>query len=276
MRRRTLLQAAATAVLLPVAAPVLRSWAVVLPPTVPNGFTSSVGAGMTTVLPKSWRGDGTVTGVVYCHGSGQDSRAVVGFDLAGNGPAVNQQHLVQQVALAGFPVLSIDAAGNAWGNDNAIAAVAAARAHLQTTLGAKPGKVLLVGVSMGGLTCLNWARQHRDQCAGFAGIMPVSDLQNYYANSGNAAGVDAAYGGRYDDNVAGLTHNPTRYTADILALPYRAWYGSADTIVPPITVTNLARAIYGQTTELPGQVHGETLIGAVDPTELIAFLRANA
>jgi pimeloyl-ACP methyl ester carboxylesterase len=254
----------------------------------PSGYMASMGYNVvrasewhTFVLPKNWQRDGSKRGVIYCHGAGQDARAAAGWDKAQpNTPATNQRLLAGKIAAAGFPLVAIDAGLDAWGNDTAITAMGQAQTYLQGALGAKAGKILMLGVSMGNLTALNYTRQNRALVAAVVGIMPLSDLNHYFVNSGNAASVNAAYGGAYSDttNAGGLWHNPTKYAAaDLAGLAYKAWYGASDTIVPPATVTNVLSLIGGTASgvSLAGQVHGETLVGAVNADDVVAFLLAN-
>lgn len=255
-----------------------------------NGYYTSLGLGAyraseyhVAVLPKAWKRDGTVRGVIFCHGAGQDGRAAVGYDSgAGTFTTQSQRALVAGIAAAGLPVLAVDAGGaGTWGNDTGIAAITDAKTYLQGTLGAKTGSVLLLGVSMGGLNCLTWARANLASVAAFAGIMPVSDLTDIHANNrgGNTAAINTAYGGTYVDSTQRATHNPAFFAATGLAgLHYKAWYGASDTIVIPSTVTGVAAAIgaTASTVSLAGQNHGETLVGTAPVADVVAFLQANA
>lgn len=228
------------------------------------------------VIPKGYRYDGTVRGVLFCHSRGGD--ATQGFL-----PTASTYAVIQAVARAGFPVLTTDLGGtDTWGNDTAIARLTEAKTYLQgAAWNAKAGTVLLLGQSMGALAMLNWARQNLASVAAAVGLVPVSDLNDVYANNrgGFAAGIDTAYGGSYVDSTQKALHNPAYFATlgDLAGLNYQAHYGSSDTIVIPSTVTGLVSAIGGTASAVNvGAYDHSTTLDHINTATLTAFLAAHA
>lgn len=231
------------------------------------------------LLNSRWRGDGTIRGVIFCHGVNSDATAA--WTPATN---PNLMDLMAQIAEAGYPVLSVDAGGAAtWGNDTAIARVGTARTYLQgAAVGAKAGKVLLIGVSMGALNCFAYAGANAVNVAALVGFIPVSDLTDMRANNrgGYQASIDTAYGGTYSEGSFGATHNPQTMAAagKFAAVPTRLFYASDDTTVVPATVTTLASTIgAGATATNVGAVgHTDAAVGGASVSSILTFLAANA
>lgn len=239
------------------------------------------GEWMADMAPSSYRRDGTVRGVVYCHGAGQD--AFVPMSRLASGPVgtlFGQQPLICELA-RNFPVACCDLGGSqTWSSDAAINAVTAAVAWLKDPAkgGAKTDKVYLVGVSMGNLAAMGWARTHVADVAAICSLIPVSDLNDIVANNrgGFAGNVNAALGHVYNEGADGPTRNPTNYGAALAGIPTRLYYAGSDTVVIPSTVTGLATVIGSSATAVSAGAlpHGESAIAAIDPTLVTAFLRA--
>jgi alpha-beta hydrolase superfamily lysophospholipase len=227
----------------------------------------------TALVPTDWKGDGTIPGVIYCHGYGEDG-------LIPTLPAQNGQfsNLTALVA-AGYPVLACDLGGSLWGYDPFRARVDSAITYLQGTVGAKAGKVVVVGTSMGGLGALVYAANNPTKVSGVVGIGPTSDMQHVVSNNdgGLAAIVNAAYPGGYSDATYGATFNPqVLAAAGKFTMPVRLWIGSADTTVIPSTVTTLANTIGANATisYLSGG-HAESTWFEVDSTALVKFVKTS-
>jgi pimeloyl-ACP methyl ester carboxylesterase len=176
--------------------------------------TSGVGAYVASerhvlIANRDYRADGTKRGVLYCPSHGNDATQAIAAHYVDD--------VLNAVAEAGFPVLSCDlgAGGTSWGNDTAISRFTSAKNYLQGTCGAKAGAVLVYGFSMGGLTALNWARQHPDKVAAAAFACPAVDLADIHDNNrgGYAAEIETAYGGAAGYAAAVAAHNPVAVRA---------------------------------------------------------------
>lgn len=176
------------------------------------------------------------TGVLYCHGAGGLSDQALVPEFAA---------VVNTLASLGHPVLSCDLGGiSTWGNDTVLARIATAKAYLHSTLGAPAGKVLMVGASMGGLSCLVWAKNNPTLTAGVIGIAPVSDVTDIHTNNrqGLAAAIDSAYAGGWSQATHGAARNPVTFAASLASVPLLLYSGTTDVVVLPSTVAALASA----------------------------------
>ena len=223
------------------------------------------------MVPEGWLGDGTVTGIVYCHGYGADALS----------PMLPEQHgqfgNITALVAAGFPVLAADlGGGSTFGNDTVIARITDAITYLHGTIGARQGKVVMFGTSMGGCNALAYAGNNPTSVFGVVAVAPVSDLQHVVDNNdgGLASAVNGCYLGGYSDATYG-NHNPQHMAASgMFTMPVQLWQGSADTTVIPATVSTLAKTIGSQATLtwLPNG-HSENTWATVDSTALIKFVQ---
>lgn len=231
------------------------------------------------LAPVDYARDATIRGLIIDHGAAQDAFLAMTRSAAGSALDLHGQYALVCELARNFPMVVPDlGGGQTWGNDTAINAVGQARTFLHGAGGAKAGKDVLVGVSMGFLAAMNYARAFPGNVAGVVGILPVSDLNDIVTNNrgGFAGNVHAAYGGTYVEAVHGLTHNPTNYAATI-TVPVRLYYAINDTIVIPSTVTGLAAAIPGATaTSLGALGHTEDAIAAVSPATIAGIVRGFA
>lgn len=235
--------------------------------------TVSTGELATTILPKYPKAPGTMPGVIYLHGN--TGTAVEPLD-----PAFLA--LVAPIADIGHPVLSGDWGGpSAWANDTALARVTAGRTYLQASMGAKAGKVILVGTSMGGLTALAWAAANTTLVACVVAFLPVCDVSDVVTNNraSLAAVVNAAYSGGWSQATYGATHNPVTMAAagKYAGLPMRLFYGTTDAIVLPSTITTLAASTGASTvaTSIPGG-HASATLAGIDPATVLTFVQAHS
>lgn len=206
-------------------------------------------------------------GILYCHAS--------------NGQAAEAQYfggvhtIVAALVSAGHPVLACELGGaTTWGNDTSLARVTTARSYLQASMGARPGKVALLGLSMGGLTALAWAGANSALTAGVVGLIPVVNIADIHTSNrgGATATINAAYGGAYSDATLGATHNPQRMAAagKYAGIPIRTYYGDSDAICVPATQTAFASSSGAITTRLTGG-HASSTIEQIDPAEIVTF-----
>lgn len=239
-----------------------------------SGTGSSIGESNLALLPKGYLRDGTRRGIVFCHGAGVTELYAI------DQSSPNMAALLRAIVDAGYPVLASLCAGNNWGNDGGIAKVSAARTYLQGTLGAKSGKVILIGNSMGGCLSYAWARANLTSVACIVGILPVSDLNDIVTNNRGGLGAEAsgAYSGGYSEATYGATHNPVNFAAQLSGLPIQAWSASDDTIVVPSTVTAFAAGV-GSSVETHNTLtggHSDSTYGQISAATVLTFLAAHA
>lgn len=225
----------------------------------------------TIATDRPYKRDGSKRPLLWLHSAGgNDQEAVIALN--------NSIPLLREVVKVG-PVISFDgAAGNPaqhWGNDFAQARTGDAKAYLQGTWGAKAGKALVLGISMGGLLALNWARLNPTLVAAVALLYPAVNLQWIHDN-GAAASTEAAYGGTLAAfNAAVAAHDPHQHAADYvgLGIPFKAWYASDDT-----TVSTAEQEAFFTAAAIPkvnlGAV-GHANMGVVPITSVRDFLLAN-
>lgn len=230
-------------------------------------------------LPKTWRGGGTVRGIIASHGATGSDLDPLSFTTFPHWAPI-----LQRLCGMGYPIISVNAGGSLFGNDTVISTYMPAALTRLAAMGAKTDKVALFGCSMGNLTGMNWARANPTKVACIAGVAPASDLNDIVTNNrdGQAANVNAAYGGAYSDATMGATHNPARYGATLAGIPTRLYYSDADPAIPPATVTALATLIGASATATDlgnlGSVHGDlTFAGmtSVQIDSLVTFIAAN-
>lgn len=214
------------------------------------------------LTPKIFRGDGTISGALWCHGA--DSTYAQGLDPLYSAPlrAVSRTR----------PVLTTNMGGTAtWGNDTARTAVGDALTLIQGTYGAKTGKVVVMGMSHGAAAALNYARQNPSNVFGVALFAPVVDLVDIHDNNrgGYATAIETAYGGSSGWNSAKAAHNPAGNTGDLAGIPIKAWYSTDDPICTSTTVTTFITAVSGTSQSLGAVGHALT---GLDPKQVSDFV----
>lgn len=222
--------------------------------------------------PAGWAGG--VRGALYFHVAGATASTFMDSTLTG------ELHLIAAIAKQ-YPVLSIDAGGQSWGNATALARAADGQTRLQGTpitpngpYGAKAGKIILIGSSMGAQLALNYAKANPTLVACVVGIIPVVDVQDIVTNNraGLAASVNAAYGGAYSNATYGATYNPAVYAASY-NIPTQLWYASDDTTTIASAVTAFAAAAQNVTATSVGALgHTSAAVEAVPRASVLSFI----
>jgi dipeptidyl aminopeptidase/acylaminoacyl peptidase len=146
-----------------------------------------------------------------------------------NLPDEHERWMHEQFLAAGVAVAGIDV-GESYGSPAGRTLFTALHRELTTKRGfaAKP---CLLARSRGGLQAANWAADHPDRVAGFAGIYPVLDLRSYPGLPKAAP----AYGLTPEElGARGAEHNPMDRAAALanVAVPVFLIHGDADKIVP--------------------------------------------
>jgi pimeloyl-ACP methyl ester carboxylesterase len=202
-------------------------------------------------LPRRYKADGSKRLVVWCHSAGGlATEPFIAANLA-------LPTIAAVVETLGLPLISFDGAipsgglAQHWGNDTSQARLTDAIAFMQTQVNAKVDKIILLGVSMGGMLALNWARANPTKVAALGLMYPATSLQAIHdATGGAAAGatssIEAAYGGSLGTfNTAVAAHDPSQNTGAIagLSAPAKMWYSTADTTVGTANQTAFATAV---------------------------------
>lgn len=207
-------------------------------------------------------------GILYCHSS--------------NGQAHEPQYfggvmdIMAALAAAGHPILSCELGGlSPWGNTTSQARMSEAYTYLQSSMGARPGKVAVMGLSMGGVTSLSWAGNNPGKVAGAVGFIPAVDMTDIVAkNSGGlASSIHTAYGGTYTEAVFGANHNPQTMAAAgrYAGIPIRTYYGDTDPACIPSTQTAFATSSGAIATALSGG-HTSTALEQINVAQVVQFI----
>jgi hypothetical protein len=236
-----------------------------------GGYSATPTDGFLWVTPRTGPG-GDKPPIIVLHGATQTPAQFV--DL---GTYPNLTQLAFALAAAGYPLIAPLMGGNTWGNDAALGFITEARAYA-IAQGAKTGRSVVLGGSMGGGAAYAWARANPTLVACLVQLEPVSDLNDFVVNNrgGLAASVNAAYGGAYNNGTHGPTHNPESFKASLAGVPTQVWYATDDTIVLPATVTSVTTAIGGSADlhTLTGG-HTDTALGGVNAATVLSFIAAH-
>lgn len=174
----------------------------------------------------------------------------------------------------GCPLVTPDCGGpKTWGNDVAQTRVSDARNWANGKFSPKNDKVILLGVSMGGLLALNWARANPNLVAAVALFFPAVDLQWVHDNGGTAD-TEAAYGGTLAAfNTAVASHNPAAHAIDYTGMNIKIWHSDADATVGSATQVAFGDAAGIPRTVLPGAAHAD--LAAINTQQVRDFLAAS-
>lgn len=163
-------------------------------------------------------------GIIYCHGSGGNANDVVTgdrffIDMVGKRASIHIGDLGLQT----------------WGSDLVVTRIGQARDIL---LGLGVTHLGLYGVSMGGLSALNYAVRFPSyiDCVGLA--IPATDLASLRSNPYLASRwpeIDAIYGAPPGANYT--DHSPILFADDLdPEMPIKLWYSTDDPLVYPSTI----------------------------------------
>lgn len=217
---------------------------------------------------RTWR-PGTKRGVIFHGGRGQAA-----LDYIGPGAA--------SAIRLGAPWIHIDGVdGKQWGNDTVTGAggrIDQAWSYLQTKFGAKTDKVVIYGVSMGGLTVLNWVRNNLTKVAAVALVTPAVDLRDLHDNDRtwpnlnfhSPADIETAYGGAANYTAVASAHNPAEHASAYVGIPMHIWYSNNDPYAIPSLVTSFASSAGAQVTNLGNVFHDGS---QANPDEISSFMQ---
>lgn len=182
--------------------------------------------------------------------------------------------LQRDLAEAGIPVLSGDyGSPTHWGSPTAVTRAEQLRVWGSDQLKLRSDKVVVMGISMGSLAALNYARANPSKVAAIVLITPITRLAYYhdtYNGGSEAAQIDTAYGGLAAYQAAVPTSDPQQYAASLSGIPLKAWYSTTDPDIPVAHVQSFAAAVGGTSASLGAVGHSA---GALTSAELIEFFR---
>jgi hypothetical protein len=217
-------------------------------------------------------------GVVHLHGASGTAWTAHG---APGTPGNYQAGTVVSAARDGRNAVAADAGGpQTWGNQAAIDGCQRSYDRVQTLPGTKPGKVWLIGASMGGLTALNWAAANPNKVAGIIMIIPVINLNDVKVNNrgGYAGLVNTAHGGNYNESTMGATKNPATMagTGKYAGIPIQIFYGLTDTVCVPWEAEAFAAAVGANVEMNPlNSGHDDASYRSVDYAGIIDFMNSH-
>ena len=210
-----------------------------------NGATHFVG----TALPRGWKRDGSRPGVIVMPGTDE------AFDFCY--PPTKGQRLVDQIVQAGYPCGLIQPTatptgiGNLWANDNAYSFIDAMKTYLQgSEVGARAGKIVVVGLSQGALNALAYAGRYPEKVAAVQAYLPNTSLAATKAAAGYTASLNSAYGGNYTDATYGAQHSPEimmNLATNPYTMPINLVYASDDPVIPFSYPNAFASTVNGRT-----------------------------
>lgn len=241
-----------------------------------SGFNSFYGVDSVTVDEKflairpKYATDPQPLGILYCHSANGFAHEPLYFG--------GVLEIIGELAGRGHPILSCELGGlTPWGNATAQARVSEAYRYLTTRMGARPGKVGMIGLSMGGVTSLGWAGNNPEKVAGVVGLIPALDMTDIVAKgSGGLQGsIHAAYGGAYSEASYGAVHNPQTLAVagKYAGMPIRTYYGDSDPACLPATQVAFAAASGAIATKLTGG-HDSTTLGQVNRIQVADFFKS--
>lgn len=183
--------------------------------------------------------------------------------------------IMRALTQEGYTVMSHDNGGaQTWGSDTAMARMSAAFEQLQADASVMPGRVVLLGQSMGGLNSILWAARNPSKVAAVVLFLPVLDLGEVHATPGGYAGlIDAALGTTYSDEVQGAMRSPIIMARNGVAprVPCQIWYGVGDELCRPAKAVEYSALTGADAKAVPGG-HAEETVGGIDPDEVVRFI----
>lgn len=252
-------------------------------------------------LPKGYRRDGTLRGVVYLHGAGELAASPLNYAPGGKQAEASLLYSIAEL----YPTISFDCGtfgsndlfdSNHFGSLNAQSELTNAIAWLQTAGGAggsggggaKAGKVLLVGISMGHAISMTWgqAGTNASKIGCIVGILPVNDLDDirdnnrggYRAVISTDWGVGAWVSPGNPALPAGANPALVANQTKLRTIPQRLYAASDDTICTFASSVALQANLGSICTlvNLGAGDHTDASVGHVSIPDVLAFLAANS
>lgn len=206
-------------------------------------------------------------GLLYGHGAGADASEAGGaFGLSAVPP------LLQALATHGF-VVGVPTITGLWGNANCRTYTSDAWTWVKNNRSASTANPVLLGISHGAPSLLNWHRVTQT-CAAAVLILPAIDMEDIRTNDTLSlrAEIDTAHGVTYPTSLpAGV--NPAQNTSNYTNLPQQIWYSSDDAVSN--NVTTYGSAVSAEMHNLGALGHTNAAVAAVDIASVVSFIEAN-
>lgn len=222
------------------------------------------------------------TGVILAHGFFGNGDS---FNVdTGDGPF---RELVERIVMYKIPTIATDlGGGSTWGNETLVSRLNTTITYFNAITGARTDRVILLGVSMGAASVLNWIRNwantgagsgndfaNRNKVAAVVLLAPSVDLQDIVNN--NRGGLGGAVSGAYSGYTGGWatqapTANPANYASGYASVPIRIWYSTNDSICVPATITAFATGSGATLTSLGAIGHSASTLDAQQLADWVA------
>lgn len=209
-------------------------------------------------------------GLILCHGSGSPAGFI---DVVAQQASVR---LAAALATAGIPCVAGDFAGQSWANDTAMTRIDQATALLRSSFNVDPGKVCLLGASMGGALVARYSQLHPDRVAAVVGLIPLWDLTAFYAAaSGPVQAEIATAWGVTAPAALPVGANIAAGAPAAKGIPTLAGYSTADTTVLPAWVTSYSATVGAAARVIDTTAgHSDAAIAGMPAATVGAFLAA--
>lgn len=221
-----------------------------------TGYSATAPTEKVLVMRKSgYNPAGGLPIALYCHSAGQDATEPLRPVLPPYTPnSTTTDRLIRAVAEAGYLVVAADLGLKLWGDDTQLSRVTEAVAYARS-VGGRSGPLQILGFSMGGMCAFAWTRANPSEVASICAFVPAVDLNDFVVNNraGQAASVNSAFGGAYNDAVHGPTHSPVQFASQI-PCPVDLWHSPDDNTC--VDSTELAM-IAGLPHVTPHQISGD-------------------
>lgn len=186
-----------------------------------------------------------------------------------------RQPIYQTLTSAGYTIFQADLGGSStWGNDVAMSRMDEAYNYLRSTVG-YGAKIVVFGLSMGGLNSLNWAYRNSGKISGVVTIISVINLTEVYENGPYGAIIDAAYGGSYSESEYGAERNPLTMAklGKFNSIKIRNYYAVDDTLCKASDAIEFGQYAKGSTV-LPFAGDHSSIPPQSDLDEIIEFIES--
>jgi dienelactone hydrolase len=210
--------------------------------------------------------------VIICHGAGGVTTNMISGASFTAVPDRNGYGFIETLAAHGLASITPELAGDNWGNDGCSGpgGLIDDYAAYMVSLGCRPGKVLLLGGSMGFITAQNYVAQHPGGVAALVGVIPGQNIDDLRDN--NRAGTQTAINTAWGITPLTATSatvplparaNPTNPAQRALiaaaGCPIRYYYSTADSVVLPQYETAQAAALLALGAQVTALVTSTTL-----------------
>lgn len=204
--------------------------------------------------------------VLHIHGVEANAGAADWMSVSSRPP------IFKAITEAGYTIVSCDLGGSGtWGNATGQARIADAYTYSQTLAGVLPGKVILLGQSMGGLNAMIYMKNNAAKVSKAVLLIPVCNLADLATSSFSSA-ITTALGATYSEATHGATLNPTTFGAALNGIPIQLWYGTTDTLCKPADSTQMGTLASSVVLKPLVGGHAESTVASIATSEIVSFI----